>query len=102
VRPPRRQDIAVPRQGQPATAAAPGPSSTPAPRPAAAPSAPPRPAPRPRKPPRHPARPKLSQAALEGEAPLRTFSELKAYFDAQRHEAPAQVPTDQGESGASQ
>lgn len=38
--------------------------------------------PPPRKPQRTPPRPKLSKAALEGEAPLRTFSELEAFFKA--------------------
>jgi uncharacterized protein len=88
--PPRRLDIALPGQRQPATTTAASTNQAtadPASRPAAAA---PRPAPRPRKPQRQPARPKLSQAALEGEAPLRTFSELKAYFDAQRHEAAPQ------------
>lgn len=43
---------------------------------------------RPRKPQRQPPRPKLSKAALEGDAPLRTFSELKAFFDAKREPEP--------------
>ncbi len=43
-----------------------------------------RPAPRPRRPERQPPKPKLSKDALEGTAPLRTFSELKAFFEAQR------------------
>jgi transcriptional accessory protein Tex/SPT6 len=55
------------------------------PAPAAAPP-PPRPASQPRKPQRRPPRPKLSQAALEGAAPLRTFSELKAFFEAKDRE----------------
>lgn len=37
-------------------------------------------------------RPNLSQEALEGEAPLRTFGELKAFFEAKRPVAPAAVP----------
>jgi protein Tex len=43
-------------------------------------------------PPRRPSRPKpkakLSQAALEGEAPLRTFSELLAFYEAQKSPPP--------------
>jgi uncharacterized protein len=55
-------------------------------RPAPAPQqqGPPPPPPRPRKPARATPKPNLSQAALEGEAPLRTFSELKAFFEAQK------------------
>jgi uncharacterized protein len=45
---------------------------------------PPRPAPPPRKPRREPPRPKLSQAALEGKVPLRTFGELSALFAAKK------------------
>ena len=54
-------------------------------------------APPPRKPQRPPPRPKLSKAALEGDAPLRTFSELEAYFAAQR-EAPPPAAGPEGES----
>lgn len=43
--------------------------------------------PPPRKPHRRPHRPKLTQEALQGEAPLRTFSELMAFFEA-KHEEP--------------
>jgi protein Tex len=52
------------------------------------------PPPPPRKPRREPPRPKLSQAALEGKAPLRTFAELGALFAAKQTPplAPAQVP----------
>ncbi|HXG08898.1 MAG TPA: hypothetical protein VNK04_03845, partial [Gemmataceae bacterium] len=46
------------------------------------PPAPPHPAPRPRKPPRQAPKPKLTQAALKGEAPLRTFSELSVFWEA--------------------
>jgi uncharacterized protein len=46
-------------------------------------SAPP-PPPRPRKPARSAPKPKLTQAALEGETPLRTFGELNAFFEARR------------------
>jgi protein Tex len=67
-----------PPQGQPATttadSAAPKEASPP-PRPATVP---------PRKPRRDPPRPKLSQAALEGKAPLRTFAELGALFAAKQ------------------
>ena len=98
--PARHQDIAVPRQGQSAASAAAAAGATvAAPRPGtAAPPAPSRPPPRPRKPHRAPAKPRLSKAALEGEAPLRTFSELKAYFDAQRHGAAPPLPADQAEN----
>src|SRR5207302_6205874 len=54
-------------------------SPSPVPQPAAGPRRPARPAPK----------PKLSKAALEGAAPLRTFGELKAYFEAQQQ---GQVP----------
>jgi len=88
--PPARvqQQVAVPGQAQ---AAVPAPDSgvqtaaavsAPAPARSAAPAQ--RPPPPPRKPRREPPRPKLSQAALEGAAPLRTFSELKAFFEAQQ------------------
>jgi uncharacterized protein len=52
---------------------------------ASAPSAPvsPRPPLPPRKPPRERPKPKLSQEALQGKAPLRTFSELLAFHQAQ-------------------
>jgi uncharacterized protein len=49
------------------------------------------PPPRPRKPHRAPPKPKLSQAALQGAAPLRTFSELAAYIEAKQQE-PTPVP----------
>src|SRR5205823_4967995 len=67
----------------------------------------PRPAPPPRKPRREPPKPKLSQAALEGKVPLRTFGELSALFAAKKEpekkspppEAVAPPPpTDQGTS----
>lgn len=41
-----------------------------------------------RKPARQPPRPKLSQAALQGEAPLRTFNELGAFFEAKKKDEP--------------
>lgn len=44
---------------------------------------PPRPtAPPPRRPAKKPPKPKLTQAALQGKAPLRTFSELSVFFEA--------------------
>jgi uncharacterized protein len=42
----------------------------------------------PRRPKRAAPKPKLSQAALEGKAPLRTFSELKALYEAKEHTEP--------------
>jgi uncharacterized protein len=58
---------------------------------AAPPSAPPQPPPRPR---REKPKPKLTEAALSGKAPLRTFGELKALFEAKqpKDEAPAPAP----------
>jgi uncharacterized protein len=53
---------------------------------------PPRPAPPPRKPRRETPKPKLSQAALEGKAPLRTFAELGALFAAKQTPPPAPPP----------
>ncbi|MCS7046127.1 MAG: S1 RNA-binding domain-containing protein, partial [Gemmataceae bacterium] len=41
----------------------------------------------PRRPRREPPKPQLSQAALEGKVPLRTFSELSALFAAKREKA---------------
>jgi uncharacterized protein len=55
----------------------------------ARPRTPPPPPPPPRKPRREPPRPKLSQAALEGKAPLRTFAELGALFAAKQSPPPA-------------
>jgi uncharacterized protein len=82
-RPPGRpQQRAIPGRGQrrPAGAARPAAES-------------PKPAP---PPPRKPARarpsPKLTQAALEGAAPLRTFSELMAFYQAKHDEPPAATP----------
>jgi uncharacterized protein len=46
----------------------------------------PRATPPPRRPQRRPHRPKLTQEALHGEAPLRTFSELMAFFEAKHEE----------------
>jgi protein Tex len=52
--------------------------------PAARPSRPAQPPPPPRRPRREAPRPKLSQAALEGRVPLRTFGELSALFAAKK------------------
>jgi uncharacterized protein len=65
----------------PAVVASAAPAEPPA-APAPAPKPPPRPVPPPRKPQRQPPKPKLTQAALEGATPLRTFGELKAFFEA--------------------
>jgi len=57
------------------------------------PTPPPPPAPPLRKPPKRMHRPKLTQEALQGETPLRTFSELMAFFEAKREEEkPAGAP----------
>jgi uncharacterized protein len=66
------------------------------------PAAAPQPALRPRKPPRSAPKPKLSKAALEGAAPLRTFGELKAYFEAQQQSQAAKADADQAENGPAQ
>jgi uncharacterized protein len=82
--PPRRGP--APRPGgapQPAEAGAAAEASAPPPKP---------PPPPPRKPRREPPRPKLSQAALEGKAPLRTFAELGALFAAKQTPPPAPAP----------
>jgi uncharacterized protein len=97
-RPPRgrRPPKPTPQPANPQTAAQ-APAVAAAARPAPATSAPPsRPAPRPRKPYREPPKPKLSKAALQGETPLRTFSELKAFFEAQREPppTPAEAPAE--------
>jgi uncharacterized protein len=88
--PPRRDDHrGRPPAGapaQPAHADAPAQAAGPPPARSAAPARRPAPPPRPPLPPRKPPRPKpkakLTQAALEGEAPLRTFSELLAFYEA--------------------
>jgi uncharacterized protein len=89
----KRQE-AVPGQRPPPHAQAPGkePARVPAAvavspprRPQSSP--PPRPAPPPRKAQRRAPRPKLTQEALQGETPLRTFRELMAFFEAKREEA---------------
>jgi uncharacterized protein len=56
------------------------------------------PPPPPRKPPRRTHRPKLTQEALQGEAPLRTFSELMAFFEAKREEDKPAIPESQPEA----
>src|SRR5260370_21216036 len=72
-------------------------ASIPAPQPPPAP--PPRPAPPPpRKPHRRPHRPKLTQEALQGETPLRTFSELMAFFEAKREEDKPQAAAPESKS----
>jgi uncharacterized protein len=80
---PRRQGQGQPAQAPPeagqAVATAEG--ATTSGKPAAQP---PRPAPPPRRPRREPPKPKLSQAALEGKAPLRTFAELSALLAAKQ------------------
>ena len=45
-------------------------------------------------------RPKLTQEALQGEAPLRTFSELMAFFEAKREEDKPAVSESQPEPKA--
>ncbi len=82
--PPPRTPAAAPAQA-PAAAAAEAPAAAVAEAPR--PSAPP-----PRKPRREPPRPKLSQAALEGKVPLRTFGELSALFAAKKEPEKPQPP----------
>ncbi len=87
-----KRQVAVPGQSRPPAQAAgqvavPAPAaavSTPPRRPPAAP--PLRPAPPPRKPQRRSPGPKLTAEALQGETPLRTFRELKAFFEAKHEE----------------
>jgi uncharacterized protein len=103
---PRSQAVAVPHHAQ--AGAAPQEVSKPAaartetghpPRP---PAASPPPAARPRKPVRAVPKPKLSKAALEGAAPLRTFGELKAYFEAQQQSQAAKTAAEEKENGPAQ
>jgi len=77
-----------------ATAGAAPPTTTQSPAPT------PRPAPPPRKPPRRMHRPKLTQEALQGEAPLHTFRELMAFFEAKREEEKPAVSEPQPEPKA--
>jgi uncharacterized protein len=60
----------------------------------------PRPAPHPRKPHRHPPKAKLTKAALEGDSPLRTFGELKAFFEAKGKDAVPGRPDSSREKSA--
>jgi uncharacterized protein len=101
-RPPRKRRpppdkanmVAVPTQGPPArSAVSENAQSAPLVAEAARPA--PRPPQRPRKPYRQPPKPKLSQAALEGAAPLRTFGELKAFFEAQKQPQVAEAPKEE-------
>src|SRR5262249_33485675 len=79
-RPPRVQ-----KEGEAASAGGKGAAAASERAPSQARSAPPpRSAQRPRKGRRNAPRPKLSKAALEGTAPLRSFGELRAFFDAQQ------------------
>jgi uncharacterized protein len=85
-----KRQIAVPGQSRPPAQAA-GQVAVPAPAAVASapprrPPVPPRPAPPPRKPQRRLPGPKLTTEALQGETPLRTFRELKAFFEAKREE----------------
>jgi uncharacterized protein len=63
------------------------------------PSPAPPPAARPRRPARSAPKPKLSKAALEGAAPLRTFGELKAYFEAQQQGQAPESASGEADSG---
>jgi hypothetical protein len=47
-------------------------------------------------------KPKLSKAALEGAAPLRTFGELKAFFEAQQQSQAPQGGADEAGKGPTQ
>jgi protein Tex len=99
--PPGRQAAQAPRPSPARTEHQPPSEAAAVSGPAAQP-APPRPAPpppRPRKPHRAAPKPKLSKAALEGAAPLRTFSELKAFFDAQHRPVP-KPPEETGGNGS--
>lgn len=50
--------------------------------------------PKPQKPQRKPPKPKLSQAALEGDAPLRSLGELAAFFEAKKKPEPPPAATE--------
>jgi uncharacterized protein len=56
------------------------------------PALPPPPPPPPRKPRREAPKPKLTQAAMEGKAPLRTLSELAAFFAAKEEKPTSSAP----------
>ena len=97
---PRGKSVAVARTGQAPAAQAKNAEQTPTvvshpppkrPAPAAAAAAQ-QPPPRPRRPQRQAPKPKLSKAALEGTAPLRSFGELRAFFEAQQHVQPPAPP----------
>jgi uncharacterized protein len=99
---PRGRFVAVARPGQAPAAQTKNAGQTPAvvsqpppkqPAPPAAPAAQ-QPPPRPRRPQRQAPKPKLSKAALEGTAPLRSFGELRAFFEAQQHVQPPPPPTE--------
>jgi protein Tex len=84
--PPRRGPGPRPTGQHPAQAAAPPVAESTATHAAA--SAQSKPPPPPRRPRREPPKPKLSQAALEGRTPLRTFAELGALFAAKKAPPP--------------
>jgi uncharacterized protein len=86
-RPPQTAGQQAPAGAAPVAAGSAAPADRPPPPPPQRGHQPPH---RPRKPPR-PA-PKLTQSALEGETPLRTFGELKAFFEARRTEAAPPPP----------
>jgi uncharacterized protein len=97
----------TPAPSQPSTSPPPpSPVATPVAAASAVPPAPPppapapRPVPPPRKPPKRMHRPKLTQEALQGETPLRTFSELMAFFEAKREEEKPAVSESQTEHKA--
>ncbi len=103
---PRPGQVAVPGQSQtppPAgsttEAGPPAAGTTSPPAAEAPPKQPARSAPPPhrgeRRPPRRPPKAKLSQEALKGDTPLRTFSELMAFFEAKGKEEPKPKPPDQ-------
>jgi uncharacterized protein len=85
--PERQRGTAAPGQPAPAGEGATHPTPT-----SSKPTQPPRPAHPPRKPRREAPRPKLSQDALEGKVPLRTFGELSALFAAKKKPEPAEAP----------
>jgi uncharacterized protein len=102
--PARGQAVATPNQGEaggsPQGARQPTGAATG--RSARTPAAAPQPVARPRKFSRPAPKPKLSKAALEGAAPLRTFGELKAYFEAQQQGQVPKPASDEAENGPAQ